>query len=494
MDVVEQENQLKPRRRKLEELKALGLPFLPNTYGPELHKAADIQARFEELEGTRVRVAGRLMRVRMMGKASFAHILDSSGELQLYFKRDRLGDTAYEYFKLLDIGDIIGVEGTVFKTRTGEVTVEAEDVVLLAKSYRSLPDKWHGIADPETRYRRRYLDLISSEESRRAFRIRSGVVSRIRRYLDERGFLEVETPILQPLYGGGAATPFTTDYQSLDMTAYLRIATELYLKRLIVGGFERVYEIGKDFRNEGTSRKHSPEFTMLEFYQAYADYRDVMALTESMLSEVTQQILGTQDVTFDEQTIDFLPPWRRLTIRDAVLQYAEIDIDAVRDREALYSEIQRIGAHAHPDSSYGKLVEELVSSKVEPCLIQPTFLCDFPVDFPGSLLAKRRADRPDLTERFELYIGGIELGNAFTELNEPEDQRQRMEEASHLSGEEHAEVDRDFLLALEHGMPPTGGAGIGLDRLVMILTGSHHIRETILFPLLRQREDVDAEP
>jgi lysyl-tRNA synthetase class 2 len=434
------------------------------------------------------------MRVRMMGKASFAHVLDSSGELQLYFKRDRLGDVAYEYFKLLDVGDIVGAQGTVFRTRTGEVTVEVDEVVLLAKSYRSLPDKWHGIADPETRYRRRYLDLISSEESRRAFRIRTGVIAGIRRYLDGLGFLEMETPILQPLYGGGAATPFTTRYETLDMTAYLRIATELYLKRLIVGGFDRVYEIGKDFRNEGTSRKHSPEFTMLEFYQAYVDYGDVMALVESMLCEVTEAVLATREVTYEEQVIDFSPPWRRLTIRDAVLEFAGIDIDELRDRDALFQAVQRLGIQAHPDSSYGKLVEELVSSVVEDKLIQPTFLCDFPVDFPGSLLAKRRADRPDLTERFEIYIGGIELGNAFTELNEPEDQRLRMEEASKLAGEAHAEVDRDYLLALEHGMPPTGGCGIGLDRLVMILTDSHHIRETILFPLLRQREDFDAEP
>jgi lysyl-tRNA synthetase, class II len=490
--VDERQDELEPRRRKLEDLKALGLPLLPNTFD-QTHHAADIQSCYAELEGKSVRVAGRLMRVRAMGKASFAHIQDATGELQLYFKRDVLGDTQYEYFKFLDVGDIVGAEGSVFKTRTGEITVQVERVVLLAKAYRTLPDKWHGIADPETRFRRRYLDLISNAESRATFLTRTRTISTIRRFLDERGFIEVETPILQPLYGGAAATPFTARYESLDMTVYLRIATELYLKRLIVGGFERVYEIGKDFRNEGISRKHSPEFTMLELYQAYADYNDIMRLMEDMFSTVAREVAGGTLVHFGGQDIEFSPPWARISIRDAVLQHASIDLDAVTDRDELYRLVTERGVSVDPRSSRGKLVEELVSSCVEPHLIQPTFLCDFPVDFPGSLLAKRSPDRPELTERFELYIGGMEIANAFTELNDPYDQRARMEEAAALAGDDHAEVDRDFLLALEHGMPPTGGIGFGIDRLVMVLTGQRHIREVTLFPLLRNREDDHAE-
>jgi lysyl-tRNA synthetase class 2 len=491
--VDEQHDELEPRRRKLEELRALGLPLLPNTFD-QTHHAADIQSGYGALEGQTVRVAGRLMRVRAMGKASFAHMQDATGELQLYFKRDVLGDTQYDYFKLLDVGDLVGAEGSVFKTRTGEISVQVDRVVLLAKAYRSLPDKWHGLADPETRYRRRYLDLISNADSRATFLARSRIVSALRRFLDERSFVEVETPILQPLYGGAAATPFTARYESLDMTVYLRIATELYLKRLIVGGLERVYELGKDFRNEGISRKHSPEFTMLELYQAYADYNDIMRLMEEMFSTISRDVLGVTTVTFDGNGIDLAPPWRRVSIRDAVLEHAGIDVDAVQDRDELYRQVRERGISAHPDATRGKLVEELVSSCVENNLIQPTFLCDFPVDFPGSLLAKRSPNRPDLTERFELYIGGMEIANAFTELNDPYDQRERMEEAAAMAGDEHAEVDRDFLLALEHGMPPTGGIGFGVDRLVMLLTGQHHVREVTLFPLLRNREDDHAEP
>lgn len=490
--MVERDEEREPRRQKLQQLAALGLPVLPNTFAPTRH-SAEIKASFDALEGQHVRVAGRLVRVRMMGRASFAHILDAEGELQLYFKRDVLGDELYEYFRLLDVGDIIGAEGPVFSTRTGEVTVQVENVVLLAKAYRALPDKWHGITDPETRYRRRYLDLISNEGSRATFRARSAVLRAIRTFLDERGFIEVETPTLQPLYGGAAATPFTTRYETLNQTVFLRIATELYLKRLIVGGLERVYEIGKDFRNEGTSRKHSPEFTMLELYWAYVDYHAIMTLTESMFSTVAHDVLGGQHVQFDGHAIDFTPPWQRLTVRDAVLQHAGIDIDESQDREDLRTHVAGLGIATDPGAGRGKLVEELVAARVEPALIQPTFLCDFPVDFPGSLLAKRRTDRPDLTERFELYIGGMEIANAFTELNDPDDQRARMEDAARLAGEEHAEVDADFLLALEHGMPPTGGIGFGIDRLVMVLTGAQHIRETILFPLLRATGRNDAE-
>ena len=315
------------------------------------------------------------------------------------------------------------------------------------------------------------------------------MVRAIRRYLDDLGFIEVETPILQPLYGGAAANPFVTHYQAIDADVYLRIATELYLKRLIVGGFERVYEIGKDFRNEGFSRKHSPEFTMIELYQAYADYRDIMALSEELVSAVAQQVTGSATVSFDEHQIDLTPPWRRLTVHQALLEYAGVDLREQSSRDCLLAAVRRHNIPVEPEATRGKLLDELLSTCVEPMLIQPTIVYDYPLDFPGSLLAKRKRDEPDLTERFEIYLGGMEVANAFTELNDPADQRERMEIATTLGGQEHQEVDRDFLLALEHGMPPTGGLGIGIDRLVMVLTGAEHIRETILFPLLRQRED-----
>ncbi len=480
------------RARKLSELQALGLPALPNRFDPIRH-SAEIQRDFDALEGQRVRVAGRLMRVRLMGKAAFAHILDGKGELQLYFKRDVLGERAYEYFKLLDLGDIIGAEGTVFKTRTGEVSVGVDTVLLLAKAFLPLPDKYHGLEDVETRYRRRYLDLIANEKSRRTFYLRSAVVRAFRAYLDARDFVEVETPILQPLYGGAAAKPFTTRYEALDSDVYLRIATELYLKRLIVGGMERVYEIGKDFRNEGFSRKHSPEFTMLELYQAYADYADIMRLTEDMFAAVAEEVLGSKRLAHGDVEIDLTPPWKRITVRDALLEHAGADLDAMSRDDLLGLASQR--DIPIPDSATrGKIVEELVSALVEPNLIQPTFLCDFPVDFPGSLLAKRKPDNSEIVERFEMYAAGVEIANAFSEVNDPADQLERMREAAQLAGEQHAQVDRDYVLALEHGMPPTGGMGFGIDRFVMLLSGAHHIRETILFPLLRPQEEANAEP
>lgn len=481
------------RRQKLAELSSLGLPYLPTTY-PASRQSEAIKRDFEALEGSSVRVAGRLMTVRLMGKASFAHVQDSAGQIQLYFKRDILGAAAYEYFKLLDLGDIVGAEGTVFRTRTGEVSIQVQGVVLLAKSFLPLPDKFHGLADVETRYRQRYLDLISNENTRRIFRVRSDLVRSIRHFLDARGYIEVETPILQSLYGGAAANPFITHYASLELDAYLRIATELYLKRLIIGGFDRVYEIGKDFRNEGFSRKNSPEFTMLELYEAYADYADIMSLTEEMFATAAQDVLGTVKVEYGEHSLNLAPPWRRLTVRDALQEYAGLALDAGTGRDALLRAVDSHGVVADRNASRGKLVEELVSSVVEPHLIEPTFLCNFPIDFPGSLLARRKPDDPDTVERFELYIAGMEIANAFTELNDPFDQRKRMEEAASASGEDHARVDEDFLRALEYGMAPSGGLGFGIDRLAMILSNTHHIRETILFPLLRPREDENAEP
>ncbi|GAC1462033.1 MAG: lysine--tRNA ligase [Chloroflexota bacterium] len=480
------------RGRKLQELGDLGLPLLDNRYGPTRH-AVEIRQNFEVLDGSTVRVAGRLMRVRLMGKASFAHVQDVSGEIQLYFKRDDLGEPQYQYFKLLDIGDIIGAEGRVFKTRTGEVSLHVERIILLAKAYLPLPDKFHGLADVETRYRQRYLDLIANEEARRVTLLRSQVVRDLRRYLDDCGFVEVETPILQTLYGGAAATPFVTRYEALDTDVYLRIADELYLKRLIVGGMERVYEIAKDFRNENFSRKHSPEFTMLELYQAYGDYSDMMTLLEDMLSSVSLGALGSYAVTFDGHDIDLTPPWRRLSLKDAMKEYANLDLDGDVTTDRLLDVARAQSVTVQPDTTRGKLIEDLFSALVEPNLIQPTFVYDYPVDFPGSLLAKRRRDDPNFTERFEMFVGGLEVANAFTELNDPYDQRARMIQSARLRGDEYQNVDTDYITALEHGMPPTGGLGFGIDRLVMILAGAHHIRETILFPLLRPREASNAE-
>ncbi len=480
------------REQKLRELQDLGLPVAPNRYEPT-HHAAEIAGRFDELEGRRVCVAGRLMRVRVMGKASFAHLQDASGQIQAYFKLDDLGEARYQYFKLLDLGDIIGVCGTVFKTRTGEVSVHADDLVLLAKSFAPLPEKFHGLSDVETRYRQRYLDLIANEEARYVVQTRSAIVRCIRSFLDGRGYIEVETPILQPLYGGGVANPFVTRYAALDMDVYLRIATELYLKRLIVGGLERVYEIGKDFRNEGFSRKHSPEFTMCELYQAYADYRDIMKLMEELVASIATYVHGTTVVPYGDHQVDLAPPWHRLSIRDALREHGDLDIDALATSEQLVRCAGERGIELPAGASRGEMVEKLVSDLVEPNLIQPTFLIDYPIDFPGSLLAKRTAGNPQLTERFEAYAAGMELGNAFTELNEPDDQRRRMEEAARSKEGGLGDVDVDFLLALEHGMPPTGGLGFGIDRLTMLLTNARQIRETILFPLSRPREAHDAQ-
>jgi lysyl-tRNA synthetase class 2 len=490
--VTERDDLREPREHKLEQLRSLGLPLLPTRFGAT-RPSSDIRADFSALEGSRVRVAGRLLRVRLMGKAAFAHLLDRSGELQLYFKLDVLGQQLFEYFKLLDLGDIIGVEGAVFKTRTGEVSVQVENLVLLAKAYLPLPEKFHGLTDVETRYRQRYLDLISNPEARRVFQLRTDVVRGLRRYLDGRGFVEVETPVLQPQYGGAAANPFVTHSMSLDADLYLRIATELYLKRLIIGGMERVYEIGKDFRNEGVSWKHSNEFTMIEFYMAYVDYQDIMMMLEDMVSSVAREVLDGTVINFNGHEIDLKPPWNRITVEEAVLQHADIDLRQVRDAESLIRAARGAGVEVMDGTLWGEIVEEIVGTLVEPHMVQPTILYDFPIDFPGSLLAKRKPDRPDLAERFEAYIGTVELANAFTELNEAGDQLERMQ-ALAAEGDEHQAVDWDFIRALEHGMPPTGGIGFGIDRLVMMLAGAHNVRETILFPQLRTREAISAEP
>jgi lysyl-tRNA synthetase class 2 len=431
-------------------------------------------------------VAGRVIARREMGKASFVDLRDGTGRIQALFRRDAVGEQAYGDLRLIDLGDFIEVRGTAMRTRTGEPTVAALGWTMLAKSLIAPPEKYHGLHDPELRLRRRYLDLMANEETRRVFTVRSNVVAGIRRFLDARGFLEVETPILQEEAGGAAARPFTTHYNALGEDRFLRISLELHLKRLIIGGFDRVYEIGRIFRNEGTSWKHSPEYTMLESYEAYADYNGVARMVEDMVSSVAIEATGSAQATFRGHEIDLSPPWRRITFHQALEEYAGLDLDEFPTVDTLGAELDRRGIAIDRGWGWGKLADEAMSHYVEPNLIQPTFLLDYPVEL--SPLAKRKPQNPRLVERFEPFIGGFEVGNAYTELNDPVDQRERFEEQIRVraAGDEEAELlDEDFLFALEHGMPPTGGLGIGIDRLVMVLTGQDNIRDVILFPQLK---------
>jgi lysyl-tRNA synthetase class 2 len=432
----------------------------------------------EETEASH-RVAGRLAARRGQGKMAFLDLVDRSGRIQLQARVDELGPEGMEHLLGLDLGDLVGVDGTAFCSRRGELTLRVTAFTLLAKSLRPPPDKHHGLTDVETRYRHRELDLIANEEARELFTLRSKVISAVRRFLDAEGFIEVETPVLQPLYGGAAARPFTTHHNALDREFYLRIATELYLKRLIVGGLERVYELGKDFRNEGISHKHNPEFTMLEWYEAYADYNDVAARCERLVAFVAGEVGYTGE-------IDLSPPWRRETLAGSILERTGIDILAHRDRDALAAEMRAHGLAAPDDDTWPQLVDELLSKHVEPTLVEPTFLLDYPVEL--SPFAKRHRSVDGLVERFEAYVGGMEIANAFTELNDPDEQRRRFEQQRSLAGagdEEAQPYDESFVEALEHGMPPTGGIGIGIDRLVMIMTGQRSIREVVLFPAMR---------
>jgi lysyl-tRNA synthetase class 2 len=446
-------------------------------------------------------VAGRIVGFREMGKSSFAHIADRSGRIQLYFRINDLGEEGYKRLSLLDLGDWIGVEGALFRTRTGEVTLRVASYELLAKTVRPLPlgkeeidpasgeRRVHsGFSDREARYRQRYVDLAVSPAVREVFEVRARVVRSIRRFLDDRGFIEVETPILQPLYGGAVARPFETHHNTLDLPLYLRIADELYLKRLIVGGMERVYEIGKDFRNEGMSRFHNPEFTMLEFYAAYLDYTDVMALTEELLRSVVREARGITAVSFQDREIDFGPPFRRLTMYESLRQVGEVDVAELSDGE-LRARVKRLGVQDVDSLGRGKLIDELFGELVEPKLVQPTFITDYPREM--SPLAKPKRGNPELTERFELIVGGKELANAYSELNDPFDQRERLEAQADLRarGDTEAHVlDEDYIRALEYGMPPTGGFGMGIDRLIMLLTDQPSIRDVILFPTMRPAE------
>jgi len=419
---------------------------------------------------------------------SFLDIRDRSGKLQLSFRYDVLGGERYEFLQDIDIGDIIGANGKLFLTKSGELTLEVSDFAMLSKSLRPLPEKWHGLADVEKRYRQRYLDLISNEENRNIFVLRSKIITAIRNFLDKQGFMEVETPVLQPHAGGAMARPFVTHHHTLDEDLYLRIALELHLKRLVVGGFDKVYEIGRVFRNEGISVEHSPEFTMLECYEAYSDYNDMMRLVEGMFRHLANEVLDKTKLVCNGQTIDLGLPWRRLYLREAVRNYCSIDFEDYPDAASLKKRMAELGMDVDPTKGKGKLIEELISVFVQPKLVQPTFLLDYPVEM--SPLAKRKRGDDQLAERFEGFVEGMEVANAFTELNDPLEQRERFRQQlkERVADEEVEIADEDFLQALEYGMPPTGGLGIGIDRLVMLLTGQQSIREVILFPQLKTKE------
>lgn len=476
------------RHQKAQRLRELGINPYP-LRARRTHTTTEAIANFEHLKDEEITLAGRLMSVRDMGKSTFAHVSDQSGRIQLYFKLGVLGDEDYALFKkTFDLGDFIEASGVLFQTRTGEITLQVQGFKMLAKALSPLPEKWHGLTDVEKRYRQRYLDLIVNAPVRDVFVKRSQIISSMRRFLDDRGFLEVETPILQPIYGGAAARPFVTYHHALDQQLYLRIAFELYLKRLIIGGIERVYEIGRDFRNEGISTKHNPEFTMMELYQAYADYNDIMRLVEDMYAYIAEDVLGTLTITYGEHEVNLTPPWPRVPLRDAILEYSGIDYALYPDAKSLYAGLEERDIHAMPGLTRAKLIDELLSTFVEPKLLQPTFLIDYPVEL--SPFAKRKPEEPGTVERFEAYIMGIEVGNAFTELNDPMDQAQRFlqqAEEREAGDEEAHQMDEDFVNAMMYGMPPTGGLGVGIDRTVMLLTNQPSIRDVILFPQLRTR-------
>jgi lysyl-tRNA synthetase class 2 len=498
------------RQEKLKEIQALGQQAYPHRFD-FTHTITQILAEYsaksgEELEANKinVRVAGRLMSIRGQGKAGFAHLQQEGSRLQIYVKLDFVGEKGFALYKLLDLGDIIGVKGYLFRTRTNELSIHVEEISFLAKDLLPLPEKWHGLQDVELRYRQRYVDLIMNEDVRKVFIARSKVVAAIRRFLDARGFVEVETPMMQPLAGGAAARPFTTHHNTLDIDLYLRIAPELYLKRLTVGGLDRVYEINRNFRNEGISTQHNPEFTMLEFYQAYADYRILMDLTEELLSQVARDVNGTTKTNFNGHEIDF-GNWQRLSMREAIIKYwpeaagAKPQLSDFADAKSVGSLVKRLhDAKVHnmpydPAEPAGKTIAAMFEAVAEEHLIQPTILYDFPVAI--SPLSKNKPDEPDWVERFELFVGGLEIGNAFSELNDPVEQRKRFEQqlSEKERGDEEAHaMDEDYIRALSYGMPPAGGEGIGIDRLTMLLTDSRSIRDVILFPLLRPTQGGEA--
>ena len=449
------------------------------------HTSAEVLSNFDALEGKNVRIAGRMMSRRIMGKASFVHMMDGEGQIQAYVRREDVGEDVYADFKTMDIGDILGVEGVVFRTKTGEVSVHATSLTLLSKSLRVLPEKWNGLRDQDMRYRQRYVDTIVNPEVKDTFIKRSQILKALREFLDARGFLEVDTPVLQTIEIGANSRSFVTHHNALDIPMYLRIETELYLKRLIVGGFDKVYEVGRIFRNEGMDTRHNPEFTSIELYQAYADYKEIMDLVEEMYIYVTKKVCGTLKIQYQGKEINMEGPWTRLTMAEAVKKYSGMDYYAWESDEQARRECEARGVHVEPNAVKGECLEACFDEFVEPNLIQPTFITDYPVAF--SPLAKRKKDEPDMTERFEFFANCSELGNAFSELNDPIDQRGRFESQAAAKRAQglHADVDEDYLCALEYGMPPTGGLGFGVDRLVMLLTDSASIRDVLLFPTMK---------
>jgi len=496
----DESDQVVQRRANLEALRALGVDPYPRRFDPgssiEAIVAADSGKTGEELEAAqiRVRTAGRILAIRSFGKANFLVLSDGKARLQVYIRQDAVPERDFKIFKLLDFGDWVGVEGRLFRTKTNEFTIWASGLEFLAKCLLPLPEKWHGLQDVEIRYRQRYLDLIVNPDSRQVFEVRSRVVTAMRDFLIARRFLEVETPMMQPIAGGALARPFVTHHNALDMRLYMRIAPELYLKRLTVGGVERVFEINRNFRNEGISTQHNPEFTMLEFYWSYADYNDLMTLTEEMFQDVARKATGSEAITFGEQAISLAPPFRRLSLRDGAREAAarrlgsEVTDADLRSRDRAAALAARLGIAVRPDMGPGQITAAIFETLCEHDLIQPTFVYDFPTEV--SPLSKQKADDPDTVERFELYVGGFEVANAFSELNDPAEQRRRFEDQlrSRAGGDEEAHaMDEDYIRALEYGMPPAGGEGIGVDRLVMLLTNSPSIRDVILFPLMRPR-------
>jgi len=481
------------RRQKLQKLLDAGQNPYEITSWKVTHRSSEILGNFEKLEGKEVSIAGRMTSRRVMGKASFAHLLDSEGDIQIYVRRDDVGEDAYAAFKQDDIGDILGIKGVVFRTQTGEVSVHASEVKLLCKSLKVLPEKFHGLVDTDLRYRQRYVDMIVNPEVRDTFRKRSKIIAAVREFLDSRGFIEVDTPVLHTLEIGASARPFRTHHNALNLDMFLRIETELYLKRLIVGGFEKVYEVGRIFRNEGMDATHNPEFTSVETYQAYVDYREVMEMVEQLYEFVALKALGTTDVQYQGQVIHLKAPWKRITMADAVKEACGEDYNQWKSDEEARAVCEKRNVHVEKDARKGDCLAALFDEYVEASLVQPTFVIDYPVEI--SPLAKRKPDNPSLTERFEFFITGHEMGNAFSELNDPIDQRRRFEEqvAVRASQGIHAEVDEDFVNALEYGMPPTGGLGFGLDRLIMLLTDSSTIRDVLLFPTMKPLDKKETE-
>lgn len=488
---VEQEldmNQLmKVRREKLDKLREEGKDPFKITKFNRTHTSEEIKDNYDELEGKDVTIAGRIMAKRIMGKASFCHIQDSEGKIQSYVSINELGEESYKAFKEDDIGDIIGITGFVFKTRTGEISIHAKEVTLLSKSLRPLPEKFHGLKDTDLRYRQRYVDLIVNPEVKDTFIKRTEILKEMRRILDEKKYTEVETPILNTIPGGAAARPFITHHNSLDIDMYLRIATELYLKRLIVGGFDRVYEIGRIFRNEGMDIKHNPEFTTIELYQAFANLEDMMNLTEELVSKIAEKVLGTTKITYQGQEIDLTPSWKRVTMIDAIKEVTGVDFNTITTDEEAQEAAKKAGVPVDPiKTTRGDIIAAFFDEKVEETLIQPTFIYEYPIE--NSPLAKKLENDERMTQRFELFIGGREYANAFAELNDPIDQYERFlaQVKQREAGDDEANMmDTDFVTALEYGMPPTGGMGMGIDRLVMLLTDEASIRDVLLFPTMK---------